>query len=108
MIRNLIIISAVGLVLLHLPLGPWSRRILLPLLTWVLPAMAGPEATLGPWIQRVFGVASELLPDGFLTSTPVAYDASLWAQLATLCGWFLLAWVTVPGRARTYALRDPR
>lgn len=101
-------LAAIGVVLLHLPLGPWSRRVLLPLVTWALPALAGPDAALGPWIQRVFGPGTELLSDGFLSPPQVAYDSALWAQLATLTGWILLAWATVPGRAPAYALRDPR
>lgn len=101
-------LAAVAMVLLHLPLGSWTRRLLLPVLTWALPSLLGPEAILGPWICRVFGVAAQLLPEGFLTPSRVAYDSGPSYQAATLLGWLLLAWMTVPGQARDYALRDPR
>ncbi len=99
---------AIAIVLLHLPLGRWTRRLLLPIATWALPALLGPDAILGPWICRVFGVEAQLLPEGLLTPSRVAYDSSPWLQAAAVLGWLLLAWLTVPGQARDYALRDPR
>lgn len=98
----------IAMVVLHLPLGRWTRTALLPFLTWFLPALILPNTGLSHWIQRVFGIASRLLPDEIHSQGLVSSPWNGVIGLLTLLGWALLAWVTIPSHAREYALRDPR
>lgn len=100
-------LSAIALLLLRTPAAPAQRALALPVLTWVLPALAPPSSAAAPYLRH-------LLAAGGVLSQAGQAPASVPSGAAWLAGWGpiiglgLIAWLVSGPAAATHALRNPR